>query len=322
MLHAGITAFADLSAFPEETARLATSLRMRAAVGLPVCDVPSSWGDSATAHLARAERLWDQYQSDPWVLPYFAPHAADSSDDTLVRVRRVADELDARVAMPVNESVAEIRDSRAQHGRRPLQRLRDLGLLRPGFTAIHMSSLEAEDLQAVAASGIGVVACPQADLRLGSGICPAKQLAAHNIEVGLGTGDPLAAGALDLLAEGRVAALTSGLEQESYRLSAQNVLHMLTLGGAIATGLNTQIGSIEPGKAADVVCLDLSRPGCGPVRQLADSIVFGATRTQVSDVWLSGRGAVSAGQLLAFDEEELSALEHQWVQRMRGGSNE
>ena len=100
MLRAGITSFADMYLFPEEAARVASAARMRAAIGLPVADAPNVWADSATAHFERAEQLWDEYRADPWVCLYFAPQdAAFVSDETLIRVRRVADELDARIAM-------------------------------------------------------------------------------------------------------------------------------------------------------------------------------------------------------------------------------
>lgn len=317
MLRAGITAFADLSLFPEEIARVACAVRMRAAVGLPVAEMPSPWAESATACLAQAEHLWDEYQSDPWISPYFAPLGADVSDDTLSRVRRVADELDARLAMPLHQSRLEVRDSMARHARRPLHRLRELGLLRPGFTAIHMSSLEAEDLDVVEASGISVVACPQSDLRLGGGVCPAKQLLARDIALGLGTGDPVAVGALDLLAEARAAALGSGAQTEQGSIASEDVLYMATLGGATSSGLSAEVGSIEPGKAADLVCLDLSDPGCEPVLRPADAIVFSATRSQASDVWISGRPAVSGGRLLAFDGQELHEVEQRWARQLR-----
>ena len=100
MLRAGITAFADMYLFPEEAARAASAARMRAAIGLPVTDGPTVWAESATGHLAKAEQLWDEYRSHPGVSLYFAPHNAfGEGDQTLARVRRVADELDARVAM-------------------------------------------------------------------------------------------------------------------------------------------------------------------------------------------------------------------------------
>ena len=318
MLKVGITAFADMYSFPEEVARAAATARMRAAVGLPVGDVPSAWADSPTAYLAEAERLWDSYQSDPWVCLYFAPHAAhEISDDTLVRVRRVADELDARIAMPAQESELMLQDSLSQHGRRPLQRLDHLGLLRPGFAAIHMNRLDEADLELVARTGIQVIACPQSNLRLGSGFCPVQRLDSQHVTVGLGTADPVSAGAFDLLAEARTAALVAnGTNNGSGWLASHDVLRMATLGGAGALGLGGLLGSIEPGKAADLACFELGQ--CDSEAQIADALVFGV-RQQASDVWTSGRPAVSEGQLLTFDEQELCAIARQWAQRTRIG---
>ncbi len=300
MLRAGITSFADMYSFPEEAARAASAARVRAAIGLPVADAPSLWADSATAHFEKAEQLWDEYMADPWVCLYFAPHdAAEVSDETLIRVRRVADELDARVAM---ESP-------------PLARLHDLGLLRPGFTAVGLNN---RDSSLIATTGISVVACMQSHLRLGGGAAPIPQmalssLAKQGVTIGLGTGDPPSVGALDLLAEGRVAALIDN------GLTAEDTLRMATLGGATALGLATVTGSIEPGKYADLVCFDLNRLSCQPTLRVPESILFGATREQASDVWTSGRAAVAGGHLLAFDEQELSTFAQKWSQRVGTG---
>jgi 5-methylthioadenosine/S-adenosylhomocysteine deaminase len=285
MLRAGITSFADMYLFPEEAARAASEDRMRAAIGLPVADVPNVWADSATAHFEKAEQLWDEYKSDPWVCLYFAPQDANEvSDQTLIRVRRVADELDARVAM---ESP-------------PLQRLHALGLLRPGFAGIPQEAWTDAESELVATTGICVIACVQSDLRLGGGAFSGKRT------VGLGSGDPASVGAIDLLAEARVAALLDN------GLTAEDSLRLATLGGATALGFGSAAGSIEPGKYADLVCIDLNRLGCQPTSSVAESIVFGATREQVSDVWTSGRMAVGGGQLLAFDERELTSFAKKW----------
>jgi 5-methylthioadenosine/S-adenosylhomocysteine deaminase len=322
MLRAGITSFADMYFFPEEAARAAGAARMRAAIGLPVADEPTPWAESATAHLAKAERLWDEYKSDPWVCLYFAPDAPYAvSDSTLARVRRVADELDARVAMHAHETEVEVHDSLSRHGRRPLQRLHDLGLLRPGFTAVHMNRLDEEDMEIVTRTGICVVACPQSNLRLGSGSCPAAELNARHVAVGFGTDSPACSGAFDLLAESRAATLTANAGGNGTRreLGSEAVLRMATLGGATALGLSSLVGSIEPGKAADLICFDLATLACQPPERPADTIVFAATRQQASDVWTSGRAAVSGGHLLVFDEQELLALARQWAGRTRTG---
>jgi len=335
MLRAGITAFADRYLFPEEAARTASAARVRAAVGLPVADTPNAWAETATAHFDKAERLWDEYRSDPWVSLYFAPDEASAvSDQTLVRVRRVIDELDARVAMVAHATDVEVRDSLSQHGRRPLPRLQELGLLRPGFTALHMTRVVDEDLDIAARTGIAVVACTQSDLRLGSGSCPVQRLDAQHVAVGFGTNDAASAGALDLLAEARLAALVAngtraavqganGESPKECELRAEDALRIATLGGATILGLGSVAGSIEPGKSADLVCLDLDAPGSSWTRdgfeRPVDAIVFAATRQQVSDVWTSGRAAVSGGRLMVFDEQELAAVARHWAERMGAG---
>ena len=308
MLRAGITAFADMYLFPEEAARVASAARIRAAIGLPVTDGPTPWAESTTGHLAKAEQLWDEYSSNPWVCLYFAPHDAfGAADSTLTRVRRVADELDARITLYLAPGAV------SESPRSALVRLQAMGLLGPGFTAVHPGGLDAEALEMAAASGISVVACQQAHLRMGEGICPVGELDARGLNVGLGTDSAISVGALDILAEARMAALLS-------QLPAERVLHMATLGGATALGMNPFIGSIEPGKAADLVAIDLSALACQPdAPRTADAIVFGATRENVSDVWTSGRAAVSEGHLLTFDEQELLALSQRWRQRLATG---
>lgn len=309
MLRAGITSFADMYSFPEEAARAASAARMRAAIGLPVADAPNVWADGATAHFEKAEQLWDEYKSDPWVCLYFAPHAAaEVSDETLIRVRRVADELDARVVM---ESP-------------PLQRLHRLGLLRPGFTAIDITApgdsaslrnLSDEDWGLIATTGVHLVACVQSDLRLGGSVLPLSRLDSQHVTLGLGTGDPASVGALDMLAEARVSALIDN------GLTAEDSLRIATLGGATALGLGSLTGSIEAGKYADLICVDLARLACQPTSRVPDALLFGATREQVSDVWTSGRAAVSGGHLLAFDEQELSTFAQKWSQRVATGDD-
>jgi 5-methylthioadenosine/S-adenosylhomocysteine deaminase len=327
MLRAGITAFSDMYLFPEEAARAASAARVRAAIGLPVTDGPTPWAESATGHLAKAEELWDEYSSNPWVSLYFAPHDAFGKDDpTLTRVRRVADELDARVAMYL--APGHIHENHTG-GFTPLARLQVLGLLGPGFTAIQLGGMDAAELDIAATSGIAVVACQQAHLRLGEGLCPIEALEARGVVVGLGTDSPVSVGAMDILAEARVAALLSRLgdggrataEAHGFTAMAERVLHRATLGGAIALGMSALIGSIEVGKAADLVCFDLSALACQPNEpRPVDALVFGATHDNVSDVWTSGRAAISDGHLLTFDEQELLALAQRWRPRIFGGA--
>jgi 5-methylthioadenosine/S-adenosylhomocysteine deaminase len=216
--------------------------------------------------------------------------------------------------------------------------LQELGLLQPGFTALCTSRLSEEESEIIAKTGIALIACPQASLRLGGNVCSLMSLDSRNVSVGLGTDSPAAAGALDMLAEARIAALVGETADRGITADAggsasvwaaggpgtwgvsgasENMLRAATFGGANALGLGALVGSIESGKVADLVCLDLGGLAHQPLARPADTILFSATRGDVTDVWTSGRAAVSAGRLLAFDEQKLLALAHQWAERTR-----
>jgi len=306
MLLAGITSFASDDPFPQECARVAGAARMRAAVGLPLGE-PGDAVQDPIVQLARAEELWDEHRSSPWVSLYFAPASAHLLPDaTLARVRTVADELDARVAMPVHASTAELERSRERFGRRPLERLAALGFLRPGFTAVHLNEAEESELELIARTAVSVVLTPQADARRARGSGLSARLIARGVLPGLGSGAALPGAALDVLAEARCAALLGAAAGRSAP-QAPPAREMGPQGGACALGLGALTGSIEPGKAADLVAVELD--ALSPCAEEPHaSLVYGATRAQVSDVWIGGRAAVAQHQLLAFDAQELRSL--------------
>ncbi len=291
---------------------MCAAAQMRAAIGLPIGDAASA--DGATAQLARAERLWDEYRADPRISLFFAPLGlAGLSDALLGRVRRIADELDARLTLrPDADEVPrrewQVRDGGAG-GATPLQRLAALGFLRPGFAAIQVAALPEADVALLARHGASLICCPQAGLAAGGACVPLLD----GDRSALGTDNPVSAGAFDLLAEARTAALLSGF-------GAPEALRLATLGGATALGLQGQIGSLEPGKVADLTCLELDALTVAGYARLEDAIVFGATRAQVSDVWSGGRPAVSAHRLIAFDAAELAAVAAAWAARLKLGA--
>jgi 5-methylthioadenosine/S-adenosylhomocysteine deaminase len=287
---------------------------MRAAVGMPVAETASNWAEGITGHLAKAEQLWDEYKSDPWVSLHFAPDAADAlSDAALARVRTVADELDARIAMPVHETAQEIERHTVEHGMRPLARLDRLGLLSPGLTASHVNRLDEPELELLARKGVAVAACLQMSLRRGIGCCPLGALVARGVPVGLGTGSPEQTYALDVLAEARAAALaTSSQSRTADALEPHRALELATLGGAAALGLKSIAGSIETGKAADLVAIDLASLASSATTDIAEAVVFAASRDRVTHVWVGGVPRIAQRRLLAFDDAELAEIAQRW----------
>jgi 5-methylthioadenosine/S-adenosylhomocysteine deaminase len=231
----------------------------------------------------------------------------------LSRVRRVADELDARLALRLEaEEAADnewlVRDV-SPSAATLLPRLAALGLLRPGFAAIQSAAVPEADVALLARHGAALISCPQASLATGGARVPLLE----GGRSALGTDSPLSAGAFDLLAEARTGALLSGF-------GATEALRLATLGGATVLGLHAQIGSLEAGKVADLLCLELDALSVAGYASPEDAIVFGATRSQVSDVWSGGRASVSAHRLLAFDAEELAALPAAWASRLKLGA--
>ena len=318
MLRAGITCFADMHLWPDVVAQTAASLHMRASVGLVVTEAATRWAATADEYIDRGMHLRDEYKGDPLITTHFAPHAPYSaSDATLTRVRRLADELDLPVAMHLHETAWEVEQSVQAHGRRPLARLAALGLASPQLVAIHMTQTSAEDLDLLAESGASVVHCPESNLKLGSGICPVAQLLGRGVRVALGTDGAASNNDLDLLAEARIAGLvSSGIAASPGDLVASDLLRMATLEGARALGLGEVTGSLEPGKWADLCCLDLRAARSWPVHDPVTAVIYAASSQQVSDTWVAGRRLLAEGRLRTIDESAVLERAEAWRERL------
>jgi 5-methylthioadenosine/S-adenosylhomocysteine deaminase len=325
MIRGGITCFADTYLFPEEVARLAGELRLRIAVGLPIVEGASPWAENAADCLDRASALWDAHKSDPWARLHFAPDPAGAvTRETLGRLRRMVDQLDAPVAMRVHDHAGQLRAFETEHGQRPLPWLASLGLLRPGFTALHANHLAPAEIDLLARSGVGVVHCPKTALRLGNGVAPVAALRERGACVGLGTGSAAAGlGLPDVLAEAQLAALLAGgsAPSEPGALSAVAALRMATLDGAQVLGLGAEIGSIVPGKSADLICIDLAATSVVAASRVPDALVYDGSSRDVTDAWIAGRAHLAEGQLCLVDGDRVADAARQWSARMGLGES-
>ena len=307
MLKSGITCFCDRYYFPEETLRTANEQGMRAVVGMPVSESPNPFAKNAAQSLTRSLSLRDKFKGEPLVSTAFAPRAANTlSDATFARLVTLADELDALIMIDVHRSQHEIDECLETHGQRPMQRLWNLGLLTPALNAVHMVHLTAADMSLMQRTGISVTLCPQSDLKLGAGLPQIAAFAAAGVRLGLGSAGAASLGQ-DVWGEMRIAALVSG---------AWDALHAATRGGAAALGLESEVGTLEAGKWADLCCVDLSRPGTQPLRDPVAQLVFGGGRDIVSDVWVAGRQLLSGGELTRLDWVDVAARLAAWSTRM------
>jgi 5-methylthioadenosine/S-adenosylhomocysteine deaminase len=290
MIRGGTTCFNDMYFYPDEAAKVASEAGMRIVVGLIILDFPSVWASSADEYITKGTEVHDQFLNDPLVTTAFAPHAPYTvSDEPLERVRTYADELDIPIHMHVHETAAEVAESVANTGQRPLARLERLGLLSNRLLAVHLTQLEDREIEKLAAMGVNAGHCPESNLKLASGFCPVAELARAGINVCIGTDGAASNNDLSMLAEMRTAALLAkGVSADASALPAHTALRMATLNGAAALGLDGEIGSLEPGKAADLVAVDLSQIETQPAHHPISQVVYSAGRHQITNVWING----------------------------------
>ena len=303
MLGNGITTFADMYFFPDEVARCASRTGMRTVVAFPVIDFPNVWSRDANDGLHKGLALHDEYRGDGLVNVIFGPHAPYSVHrDALERVRTFAEELNLPIQTHLHESADELAEARARVGKSWVYYLDDLGLLSPSLQAVHMTQLTDIEIALIAEHKVNVIHCPHSNLKLASGICPLSQLLDAGINVALGTDGAASNNALDLFAEARLAALLAKQSSgDTTRGDAAGMLEMATLGGARVLGLDDETGSLEVGKLADVVAIDLGAPRFAPVHDPVATLVHGAPSGAVSHVWVGGRCLYEAGTFTTLD---------------------
>jgi 5-methylthioadenosine/S-adenosylhomocysteine deaminase len=319
MIRSGTTCFNDMYFFPDVSAAVATSAGMRAMVGLIVFDFPTVWAANADEYLHKGLAIHDALKNDPLVRTIFAPHAPYTvSDAPLRKVREYATELGIGIHTHLHETESEVVMAIQATGKRPWQRLKDLELLGPDLLAVHMTQLSDEEIAEAAQFRVQIAHCPESNLKLASGFCPVDRLQKAGVNVALGTDGAASNNDLDLLGEMRTAALLAkGVAGDARAVAAPQALHMATLGGAAALGLDQETGSLAKGKSADFIALDLSTSATQPLYNVLSHLVYAANRDQVTDVYVAGRALMRARELLTVDEPAAIAKAQEWRARIK-----
>lgn len=318
MLRGGVTCFSDMYFFPEAAARAAAHAGVRCVLGIIAIELPSAYASDADDYLAKGLSTRDAWRSDPLVNFSMAPHAPYTvSDRTFERILMLAEQLDLPIHLHVHETEHEIDQSVARHGVRPIERLRGLGLVGPSLIGVHAVHLTRDEIELLGRNAANVVHCPTSNMKLASGIAPVRQLREAGVRVALGSDGAASNNRLDILQELRHAALLSKVATgDASSLPAHESLRMATLDGAMALGLGQQIGSIEPGKAADLIAIDLGDWIASPCFDPASQIVYVAGREQVSHVWVGGEPRVVEKALLQFNNTDLRRISNLWQNKL------
>jgi 5-methylthioadenosine/S-adenosylhomocysteine deaminase len=318
MLRGGTTCCNENYFFPDVQAATYKRYGFRARIGLPIIDFPSAWARSDDEYFDRATEVHDQWRNDPLVAMAFAPHAPYTvSDANFERLRMLSDQLDLPVHCHVHETAHEVAESQHKYGQRPLARLDRLGLVNDRLIAVHMTQLTDAEIALCAERGVSVAHCPESNLKLASGFCPAAKLQRAGVNLAIGTDGAASNNDLDMFGEMRTAALLAKtVANDASALDAATTLHAATLGGAKALGFDHMVGSIEPGKQADLACIDLAQVETQPLHHVISQLVYACGRQQVSDVWIVGRSRLRERVLVDMDPVALVANARQWRERI------
>ena len=318
MIRSGTTTFCDMYLFEDRVAEASKDAGIRAVVGEVLYDFPSPHYGPIEKGLEFTEALIKRWQKDPLVTIAIEPHALYTcSPDLLKKCRNLADRYDVPLITHLSENRTEIEEVMKKYGRRPVNHLENLGLLSSPLIACHCVWLTEEEMDLFARRKVRVVHNPESNMKLASGVAPVPDLLARGVTVGLGTDGCASNNNLDLFQEMDTAAKLHKVHRlDPTVMPAPTVLEMATLGGARVLGMEKEIGSLEEGKKADVIILDLNKPHLQPVYNIISHLVYSATGADVRDVIIDGKVIMENRKLLTLDEEEILRKAKEWGQKI------
>jgi 5-methylthioadenosine/S-adenosylhomocysteine deaminase len=318
MLRGGTTCCNENYLFPDAQAATYLKHGFRAAVGLPFIEFPTAWAKSRDEYFDKNLAVHDALRGEALVTTTLAPHAPYTvANETFERIRLMSDQLDIPVHLHLHETAQEVEDSRRDHGMRAIARIASLGLVNDHLIAVHMTQLSDGEIAQMAEAGASVAHCPESNLKLASGFCPTEKLRRAGVNLAIGTDGAASNNDLDMFGEMRTAALLAkAVANDASAFDAAFALQAATLNGARALGLADRVGSIVPGKQADLVAVRLDAIETQPIYHVASQLVYATGRHQVSDVWIAGKRKLDNRALVGLDLDALRAKAREWHERI------
>ena len=318
MIKTGTTCFAEMY-FPDEM--LIDAVRkvgLRSQISFMVLDSPTYYAKNADEYIHRGLQLYDSTGNHPLFKVACAPQGLNSISDTVIkRLSTFANELDLPLHIPCHKTANEVSESVTKHGCRPLNRLQDMGLLLPQTQLVHMNQINPDDMQLLEVSNSQVIHCPVSSLKTASESCPVSQLTEASINVSLGTEGAAVNNNLDLFEELKTCALmATSNSNETQTLNAHCALRLATINGAKTLGWEQEIGTIEAGKYADIIGIEIDPIAQQPLYNPHSQLVYSAKSTQVSHHWVAGKALMIDGKLVSLNEQELSQMANNWSKEL------
>lgn len=320
MIRSGTTTFADGYFFEEQAARAVQQAGMRAFLGQGILDFPTPDSPSAAETLKRIEAFIQTYSGSSLIHPTLFPHSVYTcSPDLLRRCRDLSDRYGVPLIIHLAETKGELDEVLRKYGKSPVNQMENFELLSPSLIACHCVWLTESEMDLLARRGVKVVHNPESNMKLASGVAPISELLARGVTVGLGTDGCASNNNLDLFQEMDTAAkLDKVYRLDPTGMPSNVVLEMAILGGTKVLGLDREIGSLEAGKKADIIILDLHRPHLQPIYNIVSNLVYSATGADVRDVIIDGKLVMQDRKLLTIDEETVLQKVQEWGAKIGG----
>ena len=301
----GVTTFADMYYFEDAIAEETKAAGMRGVLGETFIDFPAPDNKSEAEMLAYTEKFLKKWQGDPLIHAAAAPHSIYTcSKKTLQDAAGLARHYHAPILIHVAEMKKEWEDSERQNQASPVEYLDQVGVLGPDVVAAHCIYVDAKDRQILARRQVGCVHNPSSNMMLASGVAPVAELRVAGVAVGLGTDGPAGSNNdLDLMEEIDLAAKLAKITKlNPLALNAKAVVEMATIDGARALHMEKEIGSLEPGKKADLIVISLDEPNAVPMYDVYAQVAYALKGTDVEAVVIGGRVVMRERKLLTINE--------------------
>jgi 5-methylthioadenosine/S-adenosylhomocysteine deaminase len=324
MLKGGITAYNDMYFFEDEAGEVTKKMGMRAVLGSGILDFPSRSGSGPDEYIANAVSLIEKWKGDELIVPCIAPHALYTcGPDTLKRAKAVAEKYAIPVHIHLSETEWEVREVMARFGKRPAEYLESLGFLDETVLAAHCIWMEDNEIELLATRKVGVSHCMESNLKLASGFAPVATMINQGVKVSFGTDGAASNNDLNILSEmSTTAKVHKALSQNPTVLDAKTVLRMATRWGAEVLGLGDKIGSLETGKAADMITVNINKPHLTPLYDVYSHIVYAAMASDVDMVMVNGKVLVNSGRLVTADESEILHKARMWGEKIKAADKQ
>lgn len=321
MLLSGTTTFSDMYFLPEQVAQVCLDTGIRAQLSFPIIEFPNAWSDSASDALDKGLALHQLMAGEDRVHIALGPHSGYSlSAAELEKVARIGRDNNMPIQIHLHETAQEVADARANMGQSWIERCAEIGMLGDHVQAVHMTQISPRELDLIAETGTKVVHCPTSNLKLASGYCPTTALREAGVNVSLGTDGAASNNRLSLFAEARLASLLAKhTDQNAAAAKARDMLYMATMGGARTLGLEASTGSLEVGKQADLIAIDINNIGMLPMYNPFAALIHGDAGNAVSHSFVAGKALVENSQLTQISTTDLAHQVQTWHSTRRPG---